>query len=752
MDKYHSGIIIALMCMSVAVLLVPSVIYSVCYVIKRATGYYGRRPVISNMLVFACCILVSVWCLRYAVEYFSIISADADVLTLTWWEEIFSSLVHALKTFGIDESYVDYIIDGKVMLGEIFGANEALLNSYGLYASLLNFIAPVIGGAIIFEILISIFPRFKLFLACLIFWREKYYFSVLNEGSMALAKNIYNTKTSFFRKPFIVFADAYAESDSKKGTERLLEAKRMGAVCVRDDLHHIRKNKLGLKKFFLISEKEEDNLTSLSELVNSADCKYLKNSETYLFTNDDAYIQLERRTREKLVSVYDSEKDSFPVFVPVLNYQNLTSVLLAEVPLYEPLVGKKRNADGSQSLTVTILGAGNIGTEMFLSAYWFGQMLDCRLKINVISEESEEEFWGKIDYINPEIKHTTIAGDPILTINRKGDIADVYCDVEYRCCDVRSTRFIEALTDKNILGTDYFFVALGSDEVNISVADTIKSYIGQHHIESDTNLKTVITYVVYNSKLASTLNKKKLFSFVGGGTDVYMQAVGSLEEVYSIKNVFMAEYEPYVRMINDSYEENKQRKDRASAYKKCFNDGYKHRSSRARSMHVGYKMYSAGLIKTSVFDFSDSLEEYHNRNTKAYEDYKRIWAGETEYNDPERESEFKTLLHRLAWLEHRRWNAYLRAQGLRHTGAYDVYAKPGEMGSYKQMELKLHPCLVECDQKGIKGKINSNGTVDKDSLFRCDDRTDFDLLDDLSYDIYNKYNDYDFKQNDYPIK
>ena len=107
-------------------------------------------------------------------------------------------------------------------------------------------------------------------------------------------------------------------------------------------------------------------------------------------------------------------------------------------------------------------------------------------------------------------------------------------------------------------------------------------------------------------------------------------------------------------------------------------------------------------------------------------------------------------MHKMAWLEHRRWNAFTRVKGFQHTENYDSYAVTGQIGSYKQMELKLHPCLVECDQKGIRAEMNQDCSVDRSTVFDCDNRDDFDLLDDLSYDLHDKgYNDYNFKEYDY---
>lgn len=754
MEKYQVGVIITLLCFSVAAVIVPSMIYFVRKLVEKlAYGTY-KKTTASRILLFSGCLIAAVWCLRYAVGYFSIVSADDNTATLTWWEEIFNSLVHALQTFSMDEDYTEYILNGKKMLSTICGDNYMWIAIYGLYASVLNFVAPIAGGAIIFEILASIFPKVRLQLSHLAFWKEKYYFSELNDASLALAKSVCTMKVGSFTKPVVVFTDAYVDDEDEKGSEMLLEAKLLGAICIRDDLSHIKKNKIGMRKVFLIDEAESGNLQTLADLANSSNSTYLKKSEIYLFTNDDAYIQVERRVRDRLITDLKFTEEELPVFVPIQSYRNLISNLLVDVPLYEPLIGKKTDCFGNQVLTVSILGTGHIGTEMFLSTYWLGQILNCSLKINVLSQESEEEFWSKIDYVNPEIKHTTIKDDPILRINRKGDIADVYCEVNYHQCNVKSSEFVSCLIDseKQILDTDYFLVSLGTDEDNISVANTVRKYIGQYHIKVNKPIKTVIAYVVYDSEVSKTLNRKKYYNFVNEKVDVYMQAIGSLHDVYSVRNVFLTDHEPFAEKAHEAYVAVQNREERAKTHRKRMNDDYKHWANLARGMHVKYKVYSMGMIKESLFDYPNAIETYNEELAKSYAEYKAVVSGQVEFISKDQENEHLMLLHKMAWLEHRRWNAFTRVKGFRSTTDYDVYAVPGVIGSYKQMDIKLHPCLVECDQKGIKANVSSKGEIDVESLFQCDNRDDFDLLDDLSYDLYSKkYNDYDFKQYDYPI-
>lgn len=470
----------------------------------------------------------------------------------------------------------------------------------------------------IFEILASIFPKVRLFISYFAFWKEKYYFSELNNASLALAESIvmtssdsrlFNRIVKAIKCPIIIFIDAYIDDEEEKGSEMLLEAKNLGAISVRDDLSHVKKNRFGIRKFFLIDENESGNLQTLTSLANTNNSRYLKNAEIYLFSNDDAYVQVERSVLDRLKIDWKVEDDAdvLPSIIPVQSYRNLISNLLVDIPLYEPLITKKKN-DNEYDLTVTILGTGHIVTEMFLSTYWFGQMLNCKLHINVLSQEKEEDFWSKIDYINPEIKRTTNAKDDILLVNKKGERAPIYCDVNYSQCDVKSSKFINRLSDgaEGILNTDYFLVSLGTDEENISIANTIKRFVGNYHIfNADEEYrkdgivlhpnKVVISYVVYNPEVSETLNRKKQYRYVDDTVDVYMCAVGSLREVYSVQNIFMTKHENSAQSAHEAYTAIQNKEDRAKAHKKRAKDDYKHWATLAQSMHALYRVFSAGI-------------------------------------------------------------------------------------------------------------------------------------------------------------
>lgn len=705
----------------------------------------------KKLLVLSGLLIGSIWCLRFAVGLFMIYCPAPGEGVLNPLEEIFNSIAHTLQTFSMDEEYTAYILNGKQMIGIIAGFDTAWVWLYGLYASLLNFIAPIAGGAIIFEILASVFPRLRLWFAHLARWKEKFYFSELNERSLALARNIYETYEDHWHRPVIVFTDVYTDEDNENSAELLLGARAIGAICLRDDIQHIKKNRRGKRTFFLMDENESSNLQALTDLSGDANRRFLRCAEVYLFSQDDIYTQVEQQVAKRLENDPDFPPDEFPTIIPVQGYRNLITNLLVELPLYEPLIHKPRDKDGRRDLNVTIIGVGATGTAMFLSTYWMGQMLDCRLNINIVSQEDEDAFWGRVDYISPEIHATATPGDPILRYNLQGDCTDPYCRVNYIKADVQSEAFYRELYGKkaSLLNTDYFFVSLGSDARNLNIAEQLKRAVGQYHVRFENPPKTVITYVIYDPDLNETLNLAQMQHSCKQSADIYMRAVGSLLDVYSVRNVFDTAYRRRIEEVNNAYDMLRSREDREKKHKARARDDYKYWASRARGMHVNYKLFSLGMLTRSVFNSTE--EECRAETRAAYEQYKRLAKGEPQEGDEQAREVFLREIHRLSWLEHRRWNAFTRVKGFRGTAGYDHYFDE-DGDKYKHMRLKLHPCLVECDEVGIRGKLDEHGRPIKDTTFLITDKEELDLLDLLSYDLKEKgYNGYDFKLYDYPV-
>ncbi len=717
--------------------------------VNRITIFFQNQP----FLIFTAVIMLAVLFLQNSVNAYRF--SVSETASLDLWSIFEYSLISTVKIFGGMDDFDKYIFTVREMTACLFdelGFISAILKSEQIvflikiaeaYAVLLVVVAPFAGGAFILDILTSIVPKVKLRLSFLCFWKEQFYFSELSERSLELAKNIIKEFSGKLTTPLIVFSDAYIDKDSENSTELFLDAKAIGAICLRDDLMHIPVSKKKEKKFFLIDDNEMNNLHKLFDLSHKRDISYLRKSEIYLFCADDVYDRI-RATFPDNPSENDV-KDS-PAVIPVNVYRNLATNLLSSIPLYETKVNCK-NKDNVLDIYFTILGTGKIGTEMFLAAYWMGQMLDTNLHITVVSDESEESFTGRINYINPDILDTSVAGHNILSYNKHGETAKPYFSFSYSRQIISGDNILVLLNSKinnssaRIKDSDYFVVALGADDENIAVAEKLRQKVSEYHLEQQQK-KTIIAYAVYDSDLCEMLNSRRFYNNLpGSNADIFMHAFGNLSEEYSPKNVFMQDERAMAESLAYRYydsssarvvklDENRKNK----IIKKLLKDEYSHSANISRSLHIFYKVFSAGIIEKSLFDYSDAdFSEYMKESGR----YLTTFAGTDFIKD---KAEKKRMYDRLAWLEHRRWCAFMRTRGFRATDAFSVYCD--KTGDHKNVSLKLHPFLVECDENGIrKGLVDENCFYIEETLYDYDEDVSYDLLDKNIYAVKDFFPD-----------
>ena len=294
-----------------------------------------------------------------------------------------------------------------------------------------------------------------------------------------------------------------------------------------------------------------------------------------------------------------------------------------------------------------------------------------------------------------------------------------------------------------------------------------------------------------------------------------MQAVGGVKQIYRADTIFMNDYIPGAEAAANSYDEKQGKTIREEASKKRLKDEYEYWSNLALRLHFKYKVFSVNLLKTSLFPDNQDYESHKRFYKKQLETaclaYKYIYrtyrlnvAEEKKDIVDKDKARYPTADEKLLqWLEHRRWNAFLRTMGFQQTKNYEEYIETTE--SHKQMEEKLHPCLVECEKpkksksytcfhinnicckKCLSNQLTESAyhhkIIDRPKNYNIKDSVDFisglvpckdfdsfnvhqhiednlDMLDLLSLDLYKLkkekfknvkgFKPYDFKQYDYP--
>ena len=799
---------------------------------RRRADFDGAKAADRRIIRFALLVLVAVWLSRLATGLFryehpELFVGDEEELLpkIAPGDQLINSLLHAFMSFSMDEAFTEYLLVGQKMVSELSGHAHWTEVCYSVYAAMLNCFAPIAGGAIILDILSEIFPRVRFWFAKQRFLKEMFFFTSLNEQSLSLAKSIVTSKN--YSHGLIVFTDVYADAENEESSELLLRAKTLGAICLKDDLLHISIERIVKRKttrIFLSDKKENDNLETLARLLAWKKRSIFKNLEIYVFSSDrnndnnkvsfledevfyinnriitewkerdseeikklkeksDKKIarkkygdaekeEAEKKAKERLAKKI-SKKYPLPRVTPVNGVRNMAQNLFRDIPLFEGLYGKQGE---KKTIRLTVFGIGVIGTEIFLNAYWMGQMLDTVLDITIVSKEAAEEFKNKINFLNPEILNTLYfetdgkkeaapERDSLLTV-KPGETAEPYAYVRYIQKNVMLSEFLKDMRSNTeeygIIHSDYFVVALGSDEDNFTVADKLRQIIGYSHLNDKEagNRKAIISYVIYNSELCATLNKKCRHDNVCHAEeqsefDIYMHAFGSMDEVYSMKNVMFDGIRKEAEQTGVNYQRKSGSRDDAYSldsikrWKSISTQYYVYRSDIARRLHLEYKVFSAGYLEPSLFR-TVSDRDYQKNLDEARERYRGY------LDSVEKEGDF-TLLHQLAWLEHRRWNAFMRVCGFFHADDFSRYMKLNndlhEADEHKFLMLKLHPCIVECGKDGIHAKLDDAGKVIIKEPLRMDEMEDrLDLAtvkrNELKGNPQTAEND--FKRWDYP--
>ena len=667
-------LILTLLFLSVASF-VLAIICFVKEIIKNKGKSTYQKLIVPTLWLF-----LSIFLLRYIVGFYQVFLSSLDALIsagYNWGEEIFTSLVRTLQTFSLDESYVEAVVEGKELFISEFDS-RFLPGFYGFFTSFLNVCAPIVGGAIFLGILTSLFPRMRLFFMPR---REKYVFSELNERAVYLAEDIIREakkarlkelkRISVRRLPLIVFTDAYIDYDSEASSELLQRAKDIGAICVKDDVLKIPFPKTKKLRYMLVDNEDISNIHTLTALISESIISRKNTCHIHVFSqNPEAGSIIKKLYKD------NNLQTSKTIVKIVQEYTSIIYNLLNDVPLYYPLLTKypQGHTEGKE-LVFTIIGGGKIGTEAFLGAYWCGQMLNCKLRINVITEDAEK-FKAGIDHINPDILLSGLPNHELLRIFPDQDeYAPPYAEFFFYSADVETGELYGALNKKDdnsglsMLSSDYFVIALGSDELNMTIAANMDRAIRREALNGFIRNMPVIAYSVYDSKTNEMLN-----SFDPQASGTHYRAFASLKSIYSCKNIFM-DY------VNDSAY------DVSNAYRKTdmddfLRDEYGWWSSIARALHFNYKVYSTGLLNAGKAP--DSTVD--DKVKKAY------W--ETAKNDD-------AVNKALTWLEHRRWNAFMRTKGFSAPTEkqWERYAfNAMEVDSHKHIDLKLHPCIAESSE------------------------------------------------------
>lgn len=664
-------------------------------------------------------VFVLIWAARAFVN-FSLYGGERSIMTVG--ELLIDSLIHALQTFSMDESYTEYTVAGKAILTQYGFRTGAFV--YGVVVSVLNVYAPILGGAILLDILTSAFPVIKL---SFMPFRQKFVFSELNEESVALAEDLFTddhythilSRKWYEFKPIAVFTDSYLESESEQKSELFERAKALGGLCIKTDLAHLVFRKAKTVHYFLMDRNSQNNLIALSQLLQH---KTLRESQwpgkdktgtvhtkIFVFTQHMADDLIIRR-----MCTNHPETASQVLIRPIRDYRNIAINLLYDTPLFLPLM--ERSEDASE-LHVSIIGSGALAEELFRAVYWCGQIWKVQLYIHVYGTGAEE-MEKRLQDACPELLQSCKEHSALLATGLSGSEQwnPPYAKIEFRT--IPQYELLESYPNSMLEQTDYYIIACGDDKTAIVLADKIKLALKRQKKKEGS---PIIAPAVFDDTLAQNIMEKR----VQGSPTIIPFA--SLKSRLSFRNVFLDDFTEEAVNSHTLYTE--------ASQKVILNDEYKYWANIAKVVHAEYKLFGLHVIR-GIDNTKGRKERYlYTKPVQLSEDQK----------------------DELAWMEHRRWNAFMRAQGFicpteeQYQAYYKEHCEKGRFGEHKALELKYHPCLVESAVKPRKLPDKETSDVQEyDSLDRVSIREYYlQCQNDGSESSFEGLTRFEFKQWDY---
>lgn len=578
---------------------------------------YKRKRILTpnKMLILGTFVSATILLCPIYLEKFS-----DSIGWVEWGKSVLLSMQHAIRLFAFEGDFMEFFDTDTIT-----SLTPLVQMLYTGASAVLYVFAPLLT----FSLILSFFKNISAYRRYVFsFWKHTHVFSELNEKSLALAKSIDDNNNKIgkgegrhyrvFRRSLIVFTDVM-DKDDEETLELLEEAKEIGAILFTKDLESIKyKNRyLSFRKvsFYLISNDEEEKIRHAEGIMRDYDIS--EKIELRVFSDDirsELLLAAKNVDHMKVMRVNDIQS---------LIYHNLD---VHGMRLYE----NAREINSSEKMiSAVIIGMGKYGVEMMKALTWYCQVPGYRIKINAfdIDECAHEKF----TVLCPELMSDDFNGQNIS--------GEARYDIKIHSgMDTTSPAFFKELSQ--IKDATYIFVCLGSDEVNLSTAVSIRAlcerihYTGDHH-------KPDIETVIYDSNIRNTMgmkwisradesNPQGVINFKEQSYDIHM--IGDLDHFYCADTLIDSEL----------IEEGKLVHLRWGNEREFWKYEYNYRSSIAKAIHERLR------VKMKL-DIPGIHKEWDKRT-----DEEKLAIG---------------------LIEHVRWNAYMRTEGYQYSGSQNKLSR-----------------------------------------------------------------------------
>jgi hypothetical protein len=556
-----------------------------------------------------------------------------------------SSLLYSLKALG-----------GRQDIGQLESmALPGVLKAVYIGLGYLCFtLAPILASSLILTFVGDTGEKLR-------FWLKKspkcYVFSEINENALAIAKGI-QTKTG---KKTLVFCNGKSADKAL-----VVKAKKAGGVVLHKPCDALAvTGRFDTYEFCLISADEDSNIRLAETLI----AKYSDNRKAGILVNAFA----ESGTNVTLLENILKEKDTRIELRCIDEIALFCNHLVYKHPLYNTK---------SHTVSVAIVGCGRLGMRMLKTVYWAGQIAGRTLKIRVYDKQADackDAFYGDC----PGLEGSEV--------------------IQFVKADVGSASFREQLLEHSGDAT-YIVVAMGSDQLNLSVAEDLYRIYRRHFNFRDDRMPEIFTRIRSQAKCDNYSANPEFLQ------KRHVHLFGTTAELYSEQTLFNTELENLAFAVHLTYNgqmpPDKSTEKYAKSIKEFKTGEYGRRSSMAAALHFSAKLSMCDKITQTG-------------GTILTADNLRIYARELK-DDPQ-------FRQRLVQNEHDRWNAFMLTEGYLPATEDQMHLYAEAVDSHKDDLSMLHPCITDWDALD-KLEAQYNRTYGKDKTFK---KYDIDIVEKL---------------------
>ena len=481
-------------------------------------------------------LIMGIGLLSLGILVFPLLDFKDNAIKLT------NAFYYALKSITLNE---DINVLSKINLHSVFGC------IYFIWINVFLIALPFFTVSTLIAFIGELFTNYK-------FRKLKnknlYFFSEMNEKSIMIAKCYVNNNN------VVIFTNVENNKWNKSDGFK--------SIKLSEKINEVNLNNYNNITVYLISKNEEQNLNDALEIMEKYKNEKIK---VYVINNtEEAPIILDSANREIIKKLKENDNKEY-VNVEIVNEaERAIFNLLDKKPLYAGTI--------DNTISLLIIGLGQVGKEFLKDALWCGMMIGYRFKALVIDIKADE-IKKNIEIETPELLNNY--------------------NITFVNADIKSPDAIEAI--KQVNDINYILVSMETDNKNLDTAiDLRRLFI------KDYERKPIINIWIQNEYKKQQVNK-----LINENQTAYdINAFGSVKDMYFDNKIVDSDIEKIGEKIHKAYGGNP-----ADYYLNEYNK----RSSRASGLHVKYKLYSI-LRENYSNNLNENLKMFREIYTEELEE------------------------------------------------------------------------------------------------------------------------------------